>query len=102
MSFAQLLQTLPGDALVPVSWVREQLRENGVPEEVTTAEAAEHFGRSAKWWQRQASEIPGAYKDGAGWHLPAASCRAHLARLQRQVKGGLRGPWKPSASASSR
>ncbi|HKB54420.1 MAG TPA: hypothetical protein VKD22_10490 [Ramlibacter sp.] len=97
------LDDLPDDALMPVRWIREQMKREAKrdgPEWVSTTQAAQLLGFAPKRWRIWAEDgrIPDAWKDEADhWRLPLAECRRHLLRLKAQRTGnrtGERGPYK--------
>ena len=84
---AKLLVHLPDDALVPVGWLRAQLRRPDVGQDdgvgdLSCADVAKMLGRTPGtirgWCHR--GEIAGAGRlNGREWRIPRASLRAYLA-----------------------
>ncbi len=86
-ALSKLLDLLPDDALVPVRWLRAQLRhpdvatDDGVAD-LSCADVAMMLGRTPGtirgWCQR--GEIAGAYRlNEREWRIPRPSLRAYLA-----------------------
>jgi len=93
---AALLEELPGDALLPASWIREQLAEepregtaanagDTLPSDLTVKRFGAAFGKSAStarlWCER--GQVPGAWKlNGRELRIPAGSIE-----LYRRAQG---------------
>lgn len=77
----------------------------------TTIQASRLIGYTRERWRRWAAAgvLEGAYQERSDgiWHLPRASCEAHIALLQRRgiqpgrgvslLRSVPRGPWKAKA-----
>lgn len=94
---------LPGETMVPLSWVREHFvpKVSGESRDMSTVELSKHLGRSASWWQDMArkGKIDGAYQVGAGspWYVPLPGASAFLERYRADQTEGrrrrARRPW---------
>lgn len=76
MNAREILAAMPGDALVPVKWVRELFAVTSAESVgLTVEELAEKTGRSpstVRAWCRR-GELPGAYQLGGSWRIPASA-----------------------------
>lgn len=108
MNWRELLAELPGEALVPVGWIRAHVDSNK-PEsrspELSVKTFAELVGRSAAQVRSWCAlgHVPGAYrlpgaKRRAAWRIPAASVEAFRERLAPVVRPELQvadlGEWR--------
>jgi hypothetical protein len=89
----EALALMPPDTVIQVSLragdlvhVLEERHTAAAPQSLTTQQAASLFGYAADRWKRWArgGRIAGAWQDarGGSWHLPRASCEAHIRQLQ--------------------
>jgi len=93
---------LPPGAMVqvPADELAELQRRAGAPPALlSTPQAAEHFGYSAKWWRMrcQSGDVVGAFSEGKGprvtWRIPCESAERFIAAyIHKRNTGGLRGP----------
>lgn len=106
-----LLALLPSDAQLTITVCKADLlrvldeARGAGPENIDTKRAAARLGYSADRWRRWAEQgkIAGAWQDarGGSWHLPFASCEAHIRELQKRGRATLvRGARTESSSRS--
>jgi excisionase family DNA binding protein len=89
---AVAIRDLPGEALVPVHWIRERLEDpeyevDGLKVDLTVEEAAEAFGRSPSTIREwcKAGAIEGTYKlQQREWRIPRNSLEAFQAKQRTQ------------------
>ena len=84
------LRPLPGTALVPSSWVMEQLGAEADEVEaiadLTIAEIATEMDRAPSTVRSWIPQIDRAYKLGREWRVPRAALRAYLDALAAPKK----------------
>jgi hypothetical protein len=97
--FRALLNELPDTALLPVSWIREQLETTDEPEAEATglvadldvpafAKLAKRTEPTVRGWLR-AGRVPGAYKlNNVDWRIPPAAARAFFESQRTGEKQG--------------
>jgi predicted DNA-binding transcriptional regulator AlpA len=93
VSLREALARLPGDALVPVAWIRERL--GAKPSEVardrllTVAEVAAHCARATSTVRAwcASGELPDAFKlNGVAWRVPESAVRKFLADQRKSSR----------------
>lgn len=109
----EALRPLPGDALVPVAWVRERLGqpEDELTGDLTVPEVAETLGRSEQRvcdYLRE-GRLEG-YKFGAQWRVTRSALQTFLDRLREgegngedpagDHRSGKLGDWREQRSGS--
>ena len=109
--FVRLLALLPSDAQLTITVSKADLLRaldesaGADPEHIDTKRAAARLGYNADRWRRWAEQgkIPGAWQDARGgtWHLPFASCEAHIRSLQRRGHTALIGGARSESSSRS-
>jgi hypothetical protein len=106
-----LLAALPDGAQLTITVSKADLVRaiersgDAAPENLDTRQAADRFGYSAERWRRwaEAGQLAGAWQDarGGSWHLPSASCGAHIRELQRRGRAAVVRGARPESSTRS-
>jgi hypothetical protein len=102
-TLAELLAFLPPETVVPITIGDLRIaneRRFGGPEIMSTRQAAEFIGWSARRWREwaEAGLVAGAKRDEKGdWRLPRSGCRA---RMQEEMSSGRKPPPLAAVSAT--